>query len=133
MSETNEPAMEQQAQSYVEQKSADINDKDLKRVINNQDKIEKKLQENSTFERVFTDTKLFLGLVNDYYKGNYRKIPYKSLAAGVAALLYIINPVDIVPDFIPLVGYIDDAMVIGFCIKLVESDLEAYRHWKNRH
>ncbi len=108
----------------------EIDDTDIKRVLDNQDKIEKKASKKGPFERFFTDVKLFLSLLKDYYYGNYRQIPYKSIASVVTALLYLINPIDIIPDAIPLVGQIDDALVFGFCIKLIESDLDKYREWR---
>ncbi len=108
----------------------EIDDTDIKRVLDNQDKIEKKASKKGPFERFFTDVKLFLNLLKDYYYGNYRQIPYKSIASVVTALLYLINPIDIIPDAIPLVGQIDDALVFGFCIKLIESDLDKYREWR---
>ncbi len=75
-----------------------------------------------------------MSLVKDYYQGNYKDIPYKTISAVVVGLLYILNPIDIIPDFIPLIGYIDDALVIviTFCLKLVEKDLHKYQSWKKR-
>jgi uncharacterized membrane protein YkvA (DUF1232 family) len=47
-------------------------------------------------------------------------------------LLYVINPFDIIPDVLPVVGAVDDAMVIGALLILVEQDLKKYRAWKER-
>lgn len=57
-------------------------------------------------------------------------IPWKTAAAITAALLYFINPFDIVPDFIPVVGYLDDVVVVGACLKLIQADLRAYAESK---
>ena len=73
---------------------------------------------------------LFMSLIKDYYKGNYRDIPYKTISAGVVGLLYTLNPIDIIPDFIPFIGHIDDALVLTFCLKLIEKDLQKYQTWK---
>ena len=48
----------------------------------------------------------------------------------IAALLYVLSPIDLIPDFIPVVGYVDDALVVAVCIKLVQADLDKYRDWK---
>lgn len=127
----NKDKLKKQAEEHINATSENIRDEDIERVINEEENINKKLKDNSHLERFFTDIQLFLGLVRDYYKGDYRQVPYKTIAAIVAGLLYIANPIDIIPDFIPLIGYIDDAVVIGFCLKLVESDLEKYRAWKD--
>ena len=52
------------------------------------------------------------------------------VAAAAFALIYVINPFDIVPDVLPFIGAVDDAAVIGACLMLVERDLRTYRSWK---
>ena len=43
---------------------------------------------------------------------------------------YVLNPFDLVPDFIPLVGQIDDAAVVAACLLMVRQDLHRYKKWK---
>lgn len=103
---------------------------DLEHIIAEEEKLKEKLKDSSHLERFTTDITLFVSLVKDYYKGNYRDIPYKTISAVVLGLLYILNPIDIIPDFIPVIGYIDDALIIAFCLKMVEKDLQKYQAWK---
>ena len=112
------------------QKKDDILDADLEYIINEEDKLKEKLQDSSHLERFTKDLMLFVSLIKDYYKGNYRDIPYKTISAGVVGLLYTLNPIDIIPDFIPFIGHIDDALVLAFCLKLIEKDLQQYQTWK---
>ena len=71
-----------------------------------------------------------ISIVQDYFNGKYRKIPFYSIAAIVAALLYVFNPFDLIPDAIPVIGLVDDALVVGVCLMLVEQDLIEYKEWK---
>lgn len=71
-------------------------------------------------------------LTVDYSNGKYRSIPFKSVAAIAAAILYFVSPIDVIPDFIPVIGYVDDAAVIALCMKMVGVDVEAYREWKSK-
>ena len=103
---------------------------DLEYILKEEEKLKEKLKESSHLERFTTDVTLFISLVRDYSNGSYRKVPYKSIAAVVAGLVYILNPIDIIPDFIPMIGYIDDAIIIAFCLKMVEKDLQTYQVWK---
>jgi uncharacterized membrane protein YkvA (DUF1232 family) len=68
---------------------------------------------------------LLYGMLKAWWRDEFA-LPWKSAAAITAALLYFLNPFDIVPDFIPVVGYLDDAVVVGACLKLIQVDLRAY-------
>jgi uncharacterized membrane protein YkvA (DUF1232 family) len=57
-------------------------------------------------------------------------VPYRTVAVIAAALLYVLNPFDLIPDAIPGVGLLDDATVVGFALAMVEQDLEDYKAWK---
>ena len=57
----------------------------------------------------------------------------KTIADAVEAVIgaaYLVSPIDIVPDVIPLAGWIDDLMVATAVIRLARFDLERYRRWK---
>lgn len=69
-------------------------------------------------------------LLRAYVNGSYRQIPWQSLVMIVASLIYFINPFDIIPDFIPLQGLIDDATVMLFTFKSVQTDLNQFRNWE---
>ena len=112
------------------QEKDDILDADLEYLIHEEEKLQEKLKDSSHLERFAKDLMLFMRLIKDYYKGNYRDIPYKTISAGVVGLLYTLNPIDIIPDFIPFIGHIDDALVLTFCLKLIEKDLQKYQTWK---
>lgn len=75
--------------------------------------------------------KLLWEMVRDWWVGSY-EAPWMTIAAGVAALLYFINPIDAIPDFIPIAGYLDDAGVIAICLSLIQSDLRKYALVKGR-
>ena len=71
-------------------------------------------------------------LLKDYSTGAYREVPWKTVTALAGALLYLISPLDVIPDFIPGFGFVDDAAVIGFVLKAVMDDLAAYRRWRGQ-
>jgi uncharacterized membrane protein YkvA (DUF1232 family) len=79
---------------------------------------------------LWADIKTLLAMLYDFLVGRYRSVPFKTLAAIVVAILYVISPIDLLPDFIPFVGYLDDAFVIVLAIDLVRDDLETYRIWR---
>ena len=91
---------------------------------------EKALENEGPIAEVFNDLKLLLLLVKDYITGTYRDIPYGSIIAAVAGILYFLSPIDFIPDFIPGIGLIDDVFVIGMVLKQIHSDLLKYEAWK---
>jgi uncharacterized membrane protein YkvA (DUF1232 family) len=82
------------------------------------------------FAGVMDDFKTLVRLVVAYARGNYREIPPDSLALVVAGLLYVVSPLDLLPDALPVVGFMDDAVVIGWVIKSVRHELDAFRAWE---
>ena len=106
---------------------------DLKKVLDKSDEIEKKFKSHGPLARFIEDLKLLFSLVKDYMNGTYRTIPWWSVAAIVAALFYVLDPIDLIPDFIPVIGYVDDAAVVAICLRMVEADLQKYKDWKKRN
>lgn len=96
----------------------------LKYLIGKEDKLKEKLEDNSYLEPFSDDLMLFMSLIKDYYKGDYRKIPFRTISAGVVGAIYTLNPIDLIPDSIPFIGYIDDALVLKFCLKQARKDLQ---------
>jgi uncharacterized membrane protein YkvA (DUF1232 family) len=115
---------------FVLEGAESINKDDIQRATKNADKIEGKIKGSSKLRSFLSDFKLLSALLKDYWKGNYRNIPYKSIAVVVFTLLYVLNVADVVPDFIPGLGLLDDATVIGLCLKIVNSELQKYSSWK---
>ena len=77
--------------------------------------------------------KLLFSVVKDYASGNYKELPWTTIAAIVGTLLYVFSPIDLVPDFIPVAGLLDDAAVIGICLAGIAHDLKRYERWKGQH
>jgi len=83
--------------------------------------------------KIWNDIKLMICLITDYAKGNYKEVPWKIIAALTAAIIYFISPIDVIPDFIPVVGYLDDALVIKLALDFSGDDLAAYERWKEKN
>lgn len=121
---------ERAAQRQLTAESEKVRQEDLQRLLDRQQAVEQKVKNSGKLNRFKTDIRLMFSLVRDYYNGRYRDIPWKSIAAIVGALIYILNPLDLIPDLILAVGFVDDVGVVALCLKLVESDLHRYAAWK---
>lgn len=69
-------------------------------------------------------------LISAWAAGEYREIPVGSLVMIVGAVIYFVSPIDILPDFLPLVGLKDDAAVIAVVLAFVRSDLDRFLEWE---
>ena len=80
--------------------------------------------------RVFSDLKAFIRLLHAWGTGRYKQIPWKSMSLIIAAVIYFVSPIDAIPDFIPFVGYLDDAFVIAWVMRQVRKDVEDFIFWE---
>jgi len=80
--------------------------------------------------RLIGNFKLLYSLIKDYWKGKYRRVSLWSVLIFIAGIVYVISPIDIIPDFLPLVGQIDDAIILVLCMYFLEKDLQKYKEWK---
>jgi uncharacterized membrane protein YkvA (DUF1232 family) len=69
-------------------------------------------------------------LLRAYAQGEYRTIPWKSLLLIVAACIYFINPIDVIPDIMPLVGLTDDFAVLYMVYKSIGEDIDRFLEWE---
>ena len=106
----------------------------------NYDKLESLvLKSKEIFSAMQSSGKLYLfkdkieisiSMIKDYVSGNYKNVPWKVISAIGASLVYLLLPFDAIADFFPLIGLLDDAFIIGLCIKSFNDEIEKYREWK---
>jgi uncharacterized membrane protein YkvA (DUF1232 family) len=70
-------------------------------------------------------------MVRAYADGSYSDVPEKTIIAAAAAVIYFVNPFDLIPDPIPG-GVVDDAAVIALVLAAIESDIEDFEAWEKR-
>lgn len=69
-------------------------------------------------------------LARAYISGRYRELPWTALITTLAALVYFVNPLDLVPDFVIGFGLLDDLTVIAFAVNGLRAELERFRIWE---
>lgn len=109
--------------------SLNINKEKLNSILNKSKEI-LNLSSSAYLSKFLYKIRLMIDMINDYINGNYKNIPWKSLASIGGALLYLLLPIDTIPDIFPLVGLLDDTFIIGLCIKYFSEDLDKYKRWK---
>ncbi len=103
---------------------------DAEKIFDKEETLFEKFLNISHLKEYFEDFKDLFSLLKDYYQGNYKEVPWLVIASIGGALLYVLSPIDLIPDFIPVIGYLDDAAVFVACLRFVKQDLEKYKQWK---
>ena len=113
--------------SWVQEAKAFINDKEEMQNLLNRFK---EFFNNSSLEEIKDNMKEAFNYVSDVFSGRYKDYSMTALITLVAGMVYVVSPIDIIPDFIPVVGSTDDITVFLFVLKSVNDELERYRKSK---
>lgn len=87
------------------------------------------LKLGETSEQIYTiqDNLIALGrMLKAWINGEYKNISKTSVLTAIAAIIYFVNPFDFIPDFIPIIGQIDDVLILGYLIKVLNKEIEKY-------
>ena len=116
----------------IEIESSGMDDAKLAKIIFEEKRVNEKSSalDNNKFGRFIKQMKLGISLIKDFKDKRYTDIPWRSIAMIAAAVLYFVNPFDMVPDMLPVFGIADDAMLFATVFKSIQSDLEKYAQWK---
>lgn len=118
---------------YILAHAQKMGNSDFAKVLRESETIQKLAAKDGPLQKFVNDVTLLIALVKDYYTGTYRDIPIKSVAAIAFTLLYVLNPLDLIPDFLPGIGQLDDAAVVALCLKIIKDDLTRYQEQKKEH
>lgn len=117
-------------EEFVRRGAESITEEQVRHVAEREAEIRARFERPGPIGRVFSDISLALALVKDYWNKDYRQVPWWAIAAVTFCCLYVVNPVDLLPDWIPVIGQIDDLVVITVCLMLIEQELQEYKRWK---
>ena len=74
--------------------------------------------------------KTLLRLIRALYKKEYKDFPWGSLVKATATIIYLVSPLDLIPDFIPFVGMMDDFALISWTIGSLGKDIQDFENWE---
>ena len=91
---------------------------------------EKKLKLIPKIGKRASDVAVLLSMLRAYIKKQYTDVSIATILAAVAGLIYVVNPMDIVPEYILGVGVLDDAAIVGIILQAMHMDLNKYKKWQ---
>jgi uncharacterized membrane protein YkvA (DUF1232 family) len=82
------------------------------------------------FRETWAYFQTMLRLVRAHYRGDYRDVPVTTLVVIIAAIIYVVNPFDMIPDWVPGLGLLDDAFVLALAIRRTRETLDEFMIWE---
>jgi uncharacterized membrane protein YkvA (DUF1232 family) len=95
-----------------------------------QDAVRKSERNRNKVLTFWRDLAAVLRMLRAWRNKNYAKLPRKTIIMALAAVIYFVDPFDLIPDWIPVIGYLDDAAVLGLVMVAIRSDLERFQEWE---
>lgn len=119
-----------EAAAESEKYAADVSEDTVAEIIDKEDGVKSRFTKVEALKKYWDDICLVFPLLKDWTSRKYTKVPWSVIATLVGSIVYVLSPVDLCPDFIPVAGYLDDATLFGFVISLAKDYLEEYKAWK---
>ena len=86
--------------------------------------------DKKTTAKLNDSLRLFIRIINAYTSKEYTYVPWKTICLLVAGLIYFIYPIDLIPDFIPIAGIIDDVALIAWIYESIKEDIDNFLEWE---
>ncbi len=129
--EVSDDVLKDTLNAYNEEAERIIDDEDtFERFIQ---RLEMKMKLMPLVGKYASDITCMVSLVRSYVRKEYKDIPIGTIISITASLAYIVSPIDLIPDGIPVAGQIDDIAMVLFILKFVHSDVEEYRKWRKEN
>lgn len=106
---------------------SEVTEDDLRQLVERQREVGERVKKvPGKLRKLRNQVVLLFDMLRAYAKRDYTAVPWWAIAMSVAAVAYFLAPADLVPDFIPVVGYVDDAMIVGLAVKAIQEELRRY-------
>jgi len=120
------------AESELGKRAKKMTRDDIADVLGKEGKAKTLVEKTGFLSKYWEDIKTSFALIRDWFNGSYDKVPARMIVSLAGALIYLVSPLDLIPDWVPMAGLVDDAAMLAFVFQLSKVDLNAYRRWKGR-
>lgn len=117
------------AESELGKRTKKMTRDDIADVLGKEGKAKTIVDKAGFLSQYWDDIKTSFALIRDWFKGSYDKVPARMIVSLAGALIYLVSPLDLIPDWVPMAGLVDDAAMLAFVFQLSKVDLNAYRKW----
>ena len=94
--------------------------------------VEKAAKRKGALEGVWHDLLDLFRLLRAWIEGEYQGVSWQTMLLVTTSILYFVIPLDVVPDFIAMFGFLDDVAIIGFVLRQVRNELDEFLDWEKK-
>ena len=109
-------------------KKSEWSEDDAQKILQSEKRLDK-ITLAPALKECAADVKLFFAMLRDFVTKKYPYLPLRVCIVVAGALAYLLAPLDFLPDFIPALGFVDDAALIALCVKFAAQDIDDYKAW----
>lgn len=103
----------------------------LKRLLeDSQEKINTVTSDSEKVKGILGILRTLVRMMKAYLRGEYKVVPWKTLLLIVGALIYFVSPLDFIPDFIPITGFIDDFSIVVWVFSRINKEIRRFEEWE---
>lgn len=110
---------------YVNFSGNEYSEEGAEEVLRNEEKIKSKVNGWGWSKDILHKLSLLFGIVKDTLSGEFKVSPIV-IAAIIAVLVYILSPIDAIPDFIPIAGQADDFTALTMLLASIANVIDQY-------
>ena len=121
--------LEQIHPGFVESGAKTITSQDIDLLVEHIDDVLANFTQGGALRRYAREIGTMVSLIKSHAGGEYPQVPVWTIAVIAFVLLYVLKPIDIIPDSLPVIGRLDDAVVVGHGLDIVRHELQAYQEW----
>lgn len=125
-----EKVTKKQAEKELSKYADDVSQGDVEKTVKDKSKIDKIFEHVKSLAKYKDEIALVFSMLKDYVKGDYKQVPWRTIAVLVGSLAYVVAPLDLIPDVIPIIGWSDDCLALAGALSFAKIDLEEYKAWK---
>ena len=100
-------------------------------VARSKDETMKKVANTSVLAGLLDNIRTAYDMVSDFVTGRYKGVSKSTIMLLAGGLAYLALPIDLVPDFIPVAGWMDDAAVLGWIFTRCADEFKKYKEFKD--
>ncbi len=93
-------------------------------------KAQQKNELGSLAHEAWTTLQTLFRLIRAAVSGEYTGVPTGTVLAAVAVLIYFISPIDLIPDFIPVLGLLDDVALVAWFSLTIKTEIDKFHEWE---